>query len=332
MQLLNLAYPEKSQIKFEVSKFPDGQQNVTIQRSRPIKGVGKESDPLYIPDGELFWDTKQPVLIKSRLNNWTDLEFIVCTVASLRRLGVKQIHLFAPYILGARSDIQFVTGGNNYVKDVIAPIINSLNFESVTCMDPHSIALENTINNLKQVDNSELVIHALNSIYEPQYQANGTRFQIDQSFLNDKVIWIAPDAGASKKLYKLAAKVGFTGKIVLCSKDRDVDGKILRTVVPITVHDVDKDMILIDDICDGGRTFTEIGKRIKEIQSLSSVVHPSRYGNLYLVVTHGIFSKHYGELSKYFKAIYCTNSYQDTLKGSCYGCDTENIVNQINIF
>lgn len=31
MKTLNLVYPEKSDIKYQVQKFPDGQQNIVIQ-------------------------------------------------------------------------------------------------------------------------------------------------------------------------------------------------------------------------------------------------------------------------------------------------------------
>ena len=34
-------------------------------------------------------------------------------------------------------------------------------------------------------------------------------------------------------------------------------------------------------------------------------------GKIYLIITHGIFSKGFEELSKYFDGIYCTNSYSE---------------------
>lgn len=37
---------------------------------------------------------------------------------------------------------------------------------------------------------------------------------------------------------------------------------------------------MVDDICDGGRTFIELGAALKEKNA----------GNLYLIVSHGIFS------------------------------------------
>jgi hypothetical protein len=33
MKKLNLAYPEKSDVKFTISKFPDGQQSLDIESS-----------------------------------------------------------------------------------------------------------------------------------------------------------------------------------------------------------------------------------------------------------------------------------------------------------
>lgn len=125
MKTLNLAYPDKSDIKYKISKFPDGQQNIVIE-------------PTYWITDQL---TITAVTIKSRLNNWRDLELITCAVASLRELGIEEIHLYTPYIMGARSDRKFEEGGNNYLRDVICPIINSLNFKSVTCIDPHSDVL-----------------------------------------------------------------------------------------------------------------------------------------------------------------------------------------------
>lgn len=66
-----------------------------------------------------------------------------------------------------------------------------------------------------------------------------------------------------------------------------------------------KDYIIIDDICDGGATFINIAKEIKKAYSCN---------HIYLIVTHGIFSKGFYELCDYFDGIYCTNSYSDTLK------------------
>lgn len=154
MKTLNLTNLEASEIKYEVSRFPDGQNNLKIT-DLPYE---------YIDYGNVEINELPIVQIKSRLNNFKDLELIICATKSLRNLGVKEIHLYTPYFLGSRSDRKFEEGSNNYLKDVICPIINSLNFKSVTVLDPHSDVLEVCLNNFKKVDNKELVSFAINNI------------------------------------------------------------------------------------------------------------------------------------------------------------------------
>ena len=60
--------------------------------------------------------------------------------------------------------------------------------------------------------------------------------------------------------------------------------------------------IIVDDICDGGRTFIELGKIIRK-----------DYDRLILCVTHGIFSKGVEPLDV-FDEIYSTNSWNPNLE------------------
>ena len=304
MTTLNLAYPEKSDIKYRVDKFPDGQQQVVINR---IWFDGKTDESL---DRHI---SKFSIQIKARLNTFTDLELIICATKSLRNLGVKEIHLYTPYFLGARSDRQFESGSNNYLKDIICPIINSLEFDSVTVLDPHSDVLEACLNNFKKENNGRLVTFALDSLY-------GNYSTLKR--LEHRHILVSPDAGASKKIYKIAEKIGYKGEIITCSKSRDEQGKLNKVEIPGLLKDsINKqDIIIIDDICDGGATFINITKAFKDRGCKSKI---------YLIVTHGIFSKGFETLSKYFNGIYCTNSYKDIKPGDDYDSD---LVKQLNIF
>lgn len=292
MKTLNLVDLNKSDIKYKISKFPDGQQNIVILDKPLTEQEWYDSEDMTL---EVFSQVHD-VQIKSRLNNWLDLELIVCAVASLDELGVEEIHLYVPYIVGARSDRKFEEGGNNYLKDVICPIINSLHFKTVTCIDPHSDVLEGCIKGFRKESNLNLLLYSLGQIYK------------DLS-LNQFVL-ISPDAGASKKIYKLAEQIGYPGDIITCSKDRDKDGKLTKTVVPISCvySDTLKDYIIIDDICDGGATFINIAKELKE-QLIK--MNGEFKGKIYLIVTHSIFSKGTDELLKYFDVIYTTNSYTE---------------------
>ena len=319
MITLNLVHPDKSDIKYKIQKFPDGQQNIVIEN------LEKElvwADWHSVGGGSIKKWAYPAIQIKSRLNNWLDLELIVCVVASLREMGIQEISLYTPYIMGARSDRKFEEGGNNYLRDVICPVINSLNFKTVTCIDPHSDVLEACIKGFRKESNLRLVNH-----FREDYAVN---HQISATNSLNNCILVSPDAGASKKIYKLAEQIGYKGDIITCSKDRDTEGKLTRTVVPITIHGglgninyyMSRDYIIIDDICDGGATFINITKELKN-QGVT--------GKIYLIITHGIFSSGFEELSKYFDGIYCTNSYSNI--GDYVGMKAQKTnVKQLNVF
>lgn len=285
---LNLAYPEKPSvmnIKFTVSKFPDGQQSITINQ------VFNETDTIDI---------------YSRLNNFKDLELIICANNALKNLGVSKINLYVPYFLGARSDRKFTEGGVNYLKEVICPIINSQKFKTVTVMDPHSDVLEACIDNFKKIDNIKLVKEALTKID-------------NKNDAREYLYLVSPDAGALKKVYNVAEHFQINN-IIVANKHRDIKtGKIVSTEVPgLTQEPGRRNFVIVDDICDGGRTFLEIAKTIRNERSKSV------FGDkIYLVVTHGIFSAGLNELNKHFDGIFCTNSVSDV---------DDDYLEQLNIF
>ena len=95
-------------------------------------------------------------------------------------------------------------------------------------------------------------------------------------------------------------------------------GNIIRTELPTMDLRGVEHIIIIDDICDGGRTFIELAKAIREITTLP----------IHLIVTHGIFSAGFKQLFEYFDGIYCTNSIDDIDETSFAG----EKVKQLNIF
>lgn len=303
MKILNLIDESKSDIKYKISKFPDGQQSITLD--------------------EEFLDTDdhiESINIKTRLNNFMDLEILICAVKALRTWGIfYPIDLYVPYFLGSRSDRAFGVYSPNYLRDVICPIINSLKFNSVTVIDPHSDVLEACLNNFKKVSNEEIVKFALGEIYD-----------YDSNYGNSNMVLVSPDSGALKKIYKIADLLEFKGTIGVGTKSRDYNGSLSRSTINFSpIIDSSKDIVIIDDICDGGRTFIELAKLLKQDSWVTSKC------KLYLIVTHGIFSKGFGELSKYFDHIYCTNSYSD-LQAVAFEnpnkINVEKLVTQLNVF
>ena len=283
--ILNLVNPTSSDIEYKVSKFPDGQQSLDIVR------------PLYL--------SNKIVQIRSRLNSFQDLELIICANQALRNCGCTEIWLYVPYFLGARSDRRFTGGGVNYLKQVICPIINNQGFSKVEVLDPHSDVLEACLNNFAKNDNTELARFALSKIDNKDGAQNRTAF-------------ISPDAGALKKIFDLAKTFGVEN-VVTASKVRDIKtGNIVKTELPTMNLDGIEQFVIIDDICDGGRTFIELAKVIKQQTDKP----------IYLIVTHGIFSAGFNELFEYFEGIFCTNSIDSIHETSLAG----EKVKQKNIF
>jgi len=263
---LNLAYPEKSDIAFKVNHFPDGQQSLDIIDVEKINS--------------------STVKIYTRIKSFRDIELLICANQILRDNGVKFVVLYVPYFLGARSDRKFKKGGINYIKHVIAPIINSQKFDVVLTLDPHSDVLEACLDNFEKISNSIVVKSALKVIGK------------------ENVILVSPDGGALKKIYDIAEEFDIPN-IVTAMKHRDIKtGNITHTEVPLSEARYYKDskFVIVDDICDGGRTFIELAKAIREKVADAKI---------YLVVTHGLFTSGFAELNKYFEQVYTTNSYGD---------------------
>ena len=272
IQKLNLVDLENSDIKYKISRFPDGQQSITLD----------------MVDADL--PNKITVSITSRLNSFKDLEIIISANQALREFSyVENVKLNVPYFLGARSDRKFEAGTSNYLKTVICPIINAQNFSRVTVLDPHSDVLEACLNNYHKHNNHRLVKDALTKID-------------NKDGAQSRICLVSPDAGAYKKIFDVAKEFKIDN-IITASKVRDIKtGKILRTEIPTLDQHNDIKYVIIDDICDGGRTFIELAKAIKGSRPTAKV---------YLIVTHGIFSAGFKELAQHFEGIYTTNSYRD---------------------
>jgi ribose-phosphate pyrophosphokinase len=266
----NTDYNGQTNINYRISKFPDGQQTVDITSN-------------------LFFNSSTQVQIRSRMNDFKDLELILCTTQALKNLGVTDIELYVPYFIGGRSDRLFGYGGVNYLKQVIAPIMGSQGYSKVYVMDPHSDVLEAVINNFAKYTNYKLVKFALENID-------------NKDDAQSRICLVSPDAGAYKKIFDVAKEFGILN-IITANKVRDLKtGNIIRTEIPTLDQHNDLKYVIVDDICDGGRTFVELAKVMKDSRPTAKI---------YLVVTHGIFSAGFELLEQYFDGIYTTNSIKD---------------------
>ncbi len=207
------------------------------------------------------------------------VELLMITDAVKRIFPGNRLNLQMPYVPYARQDRVSVPGEALSIK-VMADLINSQNYANVEIWDPHSDVTTALINNLTVVEQHELV----SAIPD-----------IDWS----NTILVAPDAGAAKKIYKLAAVTG--SEVITASKVRNqVTGTITGTkmdIMPSAFVGSNKRFMIVDDICDGGRTFIELAKVMKTYTDMP----------VDLYVTHGIFSKGMNVFNNLIDNIYCAN-------------------------
>jgi len=280
---------------------------ITIRNS---SGDKIEDNFFLFPAGEIgikldkqnykFWDNQDFYVIDAHVRDSNGIMRIAMVQDAIRRLDNKaKIKLYMPYVPYARQDRVCVEGEAHSLR-VFANLINSLEFSKVVIVDPHSLVCEALFNNVN-------VISQLNI-----FQAYP---EIKNFVLVKMPIFISPDAGANKKTAEIAAYFSHTD-FIRCDKLRELStGKIKETIV--YADDLKgRDVMILDDILDGGRSFIEIAKILKT----------KNCGKIYLFCTHGIFSQGVKVIiDSGIDMIFTTDSYQKQPLGN-YPQDKINII------
>lgn len=195
------------------------------------------------------------------------------TANALDNLFAKKKILVIPYLMAARYD-RLMQPGDSIDLKVVAELINHCGFEKVFVFDVHSEVALLLIKNAIGITNRQLV-----EVYD-----------------KPDAVLICPDAGAAKKVGNYFGWNSNLKEIVYCSKNRDLASGKLTLEVLEPQECANRNCVIIDDICDGGATFIAIAEKIKP-------------AHLTLIVTHGIFSKGFEVLEKYFQQIIVSDSF-----------------------
>ncbi|MBN9297579.1 MAG: ribose-phosphate pyrophosphokinase [Filimonas sp.] len=264
MITLNLIYPEQSDIRFKTMVFPDGQPHIKIDTAS-LNNV----------------DKKTPLRILSRLNTANDLLLALFIKNTLDYFEFEHIELHISYLLAARMD-RVMLEGEPFSLKVVAAMLNSASFKKVKIFDPHSEVATALIDRSYAVSNHAFVKDALDTYFN--------------SNAKETFSLVSPDAGALKKIHKLAQYLQIEN-VVECMKERDVRTGALTSFKTTADNLQGQTCFIIDDICDGGGTFAGTAKMLKE-KGATKVA---------LIVSHGIFSKgiNIAEISE----IYSTDSF-----------------------
>lgn len=240
---LNLADPTFSDISYTKTKYSDGQVNIVL---------GPElREKLSVTD---------PVFILTRFNNYEDLFYLLGATDVLRSAGYQYIYVGITCFLGQRSDQRFKDLQSFDLK-IIADIINSQNYTGVIINEPHSAVLPALINRAK--------------LMPPAVFFNFVQRTMMIQLNNDPWILVSPDAGAYKRTSKLAETYNIP--MVAANKYRADDGS---PQVALNGDVAGKNCVILDDYCDGGRTFISLAQQLKAAGAKVVV----------LAVVHGLYS------------------------------------------
>ena len=186
-----------------------------------------------------------------------------------------------PYMPYARQD-RITQASRAFSLKVFAKIINDLKFDRVISYDLHSDVTSALINNLTEV---------------PQIFCMSTCTELRHEIQHGKIqAIVSPDAGAYKKASAIANQ--FDVPLIIAVKARDTATGELSGQ-SILSQEVPNSVLIVDDICDGGRTFIALANALK----LAGAEHISLY------ITHGIFSYGYSAFQGLIDHIYTTNTF-----------------------
>lgn len=248
-------------------------------------GVEINHTTSQFPGGEVYVNVEIPnwcsaVRINSRCNNSDDLMRIILTTDAVRRAGIQFISLFLPYLPYSRQD-RICEKGDSFSLKVVCKLLKICDFTKIETYDNHSNVAEVLLNNLYNNNNHREVDEFMN-----HHVLNG-------------VVLIAPDAGAVKKAQAYCRDNDRIIKVVQCQKTR-IGGRVVIDRIKENIKG--QTCLVVDDICDGGRTFNELAEKLWDAGS----------HNNYLFVSHGIFSAGFDELHKNYVQIGTTNSIEES--------------------
>ena len=240
-------------MKYEIKKFKDGQVAAKIKEhgNLDIKIRGNSYEDLFsVASIKEAWDSEN----------------------SENKNLISKLTIFC--LIGQRSDRRF-NKSESFDLKVICNFINTMNFDKVFILHPHSNICLALINNSEKISHLSFVEKAFNKIGNP--------------------ILISPDAGAYKSTHSISE---FLNADLVASNKVRIDG-----VPKISIQgDVrNKECLIVDDLADGGRTFKFLAEELKKQGAVK----------VFLYVTHGQFNYGFEDLKESIDLIYCTNSYRD---------------------
>lgn len=204
-----------------------------------------------------------------------ELSLLTSALAGLFKGTLPRTELILPYLPYSRADRRFIEGDSDSLR-TFGFLIGKLGYNTIKTLDVHSDAAFDHVPNIAAYDAETYIEKAIDDIGR------------------EGLALVLPDEGASR--YRLDH---FNLPVFQGVKKRDVaTGQLSGFSIDPNVAAYDK-ILIVDDICDGGGTFVGLAQCIDKL---------APEVELFLYVTHGIFSKGFETLAQFFEGIYTTDT------------------------
>jgi ribose-phosphate pyrophosphokinase len=272
--IINLNRPERGDIAFKQFTFPDGQPHC-------------EFDPNSISNAAALG----PIDVVTSIQSGNDLLAIGLALEALKSIVCNppvRIRLNISYLLGARMDRRIALGRPATLA-VIAAMIKTWQslLDEVRVLDVHSSMSKELLPTMTALLPDALLRFALQDL----------DYGKSTSASKAQPLLVIPDAGAVTRVLAMMERLGIEQPVARCVKKRDSQTGKLSGFELIEGDVQGRSALIVDDICDGGGTFSGISK----------ILRAAGASKVSLCVTHGVFSK--GLNIEGVDQIYCTDSY-----------------------
>lgn len=283
-----------STIENELGKliqFPSGEQHIQLNGEYFTSYISSYSPPVIY----FFYESDKDFLTLHLLAD------------ALTRMGSNfspsKFIVVVPYLPSSRADRVELTGESFSLK-VYSNLLQSSGFSKFITYDVHSTVADACF------ESGRFINKPLAKILSENYLKSTKKFKDDFVAHNiGNLVVVAPDKGAMKRASEVANLMNCP--VVYAEKHRDYKtGKIVST--GLNLNGLDESFLneytylVVDDICAGGRTFTELSGVMQTQLEISK-------SNLALLVTHGLFNNSVEikqNLLNYFgSGVYCVFDY-----------------------
>ena len=239
----------------DIQHFSDGSQKlVGIHIPERLKG------DKYTSLFEIVW----------KYENESELVTLIYIVNYLRDIYVRNNYITLQMLWVPNARMDRVESENDvFTLKYFSQIINSLKFNKVIVLDPHSRVTNALIDRVKVVPAEHFIQKAINEIT--------TKYTFEKDF-NDYLVCF-PDNGAFERYASLKCFDGFTK--IFGKKHRDWEtGKIVKLDLNVDEDVVrGKNVFIVDDMISSGETLYQFIQKLKSYGALQVYIYCSHLEN-----------------------------------------------------